>query len=489
MHRETVGASALAAGSAAMHRAWSLRAPGPAGRSTVADPMAGAASTTHAGAISTAAGGDSGGGTDRAEDDRRRSLCDALAGAGPGREERGAGTTASPLPTAAPVEFSGDLGGARRAVAGFGAGAVLVLLTVLVGMPFPVALAGATVVTGAGLARVRHLFLLTPEARVAHAAGAVLAAPRRVAGDAVAAVDRLARRRAEISTHEDAAARKADEERAQLQAREDAELRGVDAKLEAAVAALVVRERAIGRAEQEARAVALKELQASVVDAQLAQHSLVAASAAGVSHTVVYRLALDDVRTAADFTDVTVDKKGGVVVCRDGRRLQVNGVDQQQAAAMLQWRQRVRGVAQLKVPTALPPERLAAIRAEHDKLRSVLAAEEASARAGARRRADDVRARWEAEHDAVVQRQKLVEAGAARQRVELDRDLARARKDAAEAEWRLGQHHEETGGAAGLRLADYLRHVVAVGPLAGIARQPYRPHRHSSRPRTPSSRP
>jgi len=364
------------------------------------------------------------------------------------------------------VTFGGDLGEARRTLAATAAVALCLLGAVLVGAPPVVAVAGALAAAGAGLTRLRQLFLHTPEAQAARAVGATLAAPRQAAGDATAAVDRLARRRAEIAKAEEASAGQAAEARARLRAREEAELRAVDAGLEAALAALAERERAIGRAEQEARAAALVDLQGTVMDALLGQHSLVAASACGVNDKVVYRLALDDVRTAADFTAVTVDKTGGVVVCRDGRRLLVTGIDQRQAAAMLRWRRQVSGVAQLKVPHALPPERLASIRAVHDALRSAVTAEVDAARAAARGRADEIRDRWRSEHDDVVQGQKQVESDAARQRVELDRELARARKDVAEAEWRLGRHTDATGTPADLRLAAYLRQVVAVGPLA-----------------------
>jgi hypothetical protein len=448
---------------------------------TAARPAEGAAST---------AGPPAGPADAVTDEERRRSLYDALAGAGPGPASSPVEAGARPAPTVPRVRFSGDLTDARRAVAGFGSGALAVLLvTTLLGLPLLLALVGAAAVGSAGLARVRRLFLLTPEAQAAQEVGAVLAAPRQVAGDAVAAVDHLARRRAEIARREEAAAQKASRERATMRAKEEAELRDVDAALEATLADLVARERAIAKAEHDARAAALKELQTSVVDAQLAQHSLVAAAAAGgVSDQVVYRLALDDVRTAADFTDVTIERKRGVVVRRDGRRLQVNGIDQHQAAAMLQWRRRMTGVAQLKAPDSLPRERLAAIRAEHDALRSSLAAAEEAARADARRQADEVRARWEGEHDAIVQRQKQVEADANRQRVELDRDLAHAHKNVAEAEWRLGRHEEESGVPVELRLADYLRQVVAVGPLAGLLDGPARTHTHRQE-RRPSSRP
>jgi len=367
------------------------------------------------------------------------------------------------------VAFRGDLRDARVTVLAGAAVTAVLLVATLLGVSPVVALAGVMAVSGAALFRVRHLFGLTPEAEEARQAGAVLAGPRQAVDEAVATVDRLSRRRAEVASTQAAAAGLAASARERLREREAEELRSVDAELDLALGALTERERGVAAAEREARGTALTKLQATVIDAQLSQHSLVSAATVGVSDQVVHRLAVDDVRTAADFTGVLVEKAGGVVVRRDGRRLQVIGVDQRQAAAMLAWRQKMTGMAQLKAPAALPREQLAAIRAEHDKLRASLACEAEAARAAARRRADDVRARSRREHDDVVQRQKQVEADAARQRVELDRELAHARKDVAEAGWRLAEHHDQAGGRAELRLADYLRQVVAVGPLATVA--------------------
>lgn len=402
----------------------------------------------------------------------RRSLFDALtatpatAAGGPAR----AAAHAPPPPP--PVAFTGDLETSRRTLAaGVAAAAAVPGLALVTGVPLPVALAVALVVVVATLARVHQLFRATPEAAAAGQVRTVLAEPRQAVDGAAAVVDGLLRRRDGIAASEAAAASRADSERAALRAGEADELRVVDAALEVVLAGVAVRERAVARAEQAARGVALGELRSSVMDAHLAKHSLVSASAAGVSDTVVYRLALDDVRTAADFTDVVVEKSGGVVVGRDGRRLHVKAVDRAQAAAMLAWRRRVSGVAQLKMPDALSREQVAAIRATHDRHRAALAAEAAEARAAARAQADGIRGRWQARHDVVVERQKAVEAEAAGRRVELDRELAQARKGVAEAEWNLARHHEHSGVAPELRLADYLRQVVGVGPLAPLMRR------------------
>ena len=398
----------------------------------------------------------------------RRSLYDALTAGAAGSPD-GATGAREPCDAAPAATFRSDLHDARLTLAAGAAVVTVLLLAVLLGASPLVSLIGALGVSGAALARVQRLFRRTPEAEEARQVGTVLAGPRKAVDEAVAIVDRLSRRRAEVAKAEAAAAGQASTARDRLRELEAEELRGVDADLDLVLAALAERERGVAATERQARTAALHALQAAVIDAQLGQHSLVSAAACGVSDQVVYRLALDDVRTAADFTGVLVEKAGGVVVRRDGRRLQVSGVDQRQAAAMLAWRQRVTGMAQLKVPDALPREQRAAIRAEHDVLRATLGREADGARAAARSRAYEVRARWQVALDAVVQRQKQVETDAARERVELDRELVRARKDAAEAEWRLAEHHDQAGRPAELRLADYLRQVVTVDPFAAVA--------------------
>lgn len=430
-------------------------------------PPPSAPSTTPAGAApARVTSAPAGAGT--ADGDRRRSLYDALT-AGPATTGDGSRSPAPDQP-APQVEFVGDLHDARVTLAAGGVATAMVLLVaVMTGAAPALAVLGALTMVGATLSRVHRLFVRTPEAQAVRLVGSALSGPRRAVEDAVAAIDDLARRRADVDASEAAAAAQAAAARAGLRADEEQELRAVDAALEAALAGLAERGRGIARAEQEARAAALAVLQGAVIDAQLGQHSLVTASACGVDDTVVHRLGLDGVHTAADFTTVFVEKNGAAVVRRDGRRLQVSGVDQRQASAMVTWRRRVSEVAQLKVPHALPPERLAAIRAGHDADRAALAGEAERARAEARHRADGIRARWEAEHELVVQRQKRVETDAARQRVDLDREVARARKDVAEAQWRLGQHQEVTGPPAELRLSAFLREVVAVGPLAKLS--------------------
>ena len=407
--------------------------------------------------------------------DRRRSLHEALGGRpGPPATARAAAPdppVARGEPALAPVDtgdvaprpapggsappFGAALPTARRTVAV--AAAAVVLLAVATSAAGVAA--GACVAVVAALARLHRLYAATPEARSAGRADQALAGPRRAVAEAAAAVERLA---AERSALDRAGAEAEDGTAAALAAlrrREDEELARIDDDLESTLAGLAEQERAIRRAEQDARAAALEDLQARVVEEHLGHQSLVAAGAAAVNDKVVHRLALDGVRTAADFTRVEADRTGAVVVASDGRRLTVGGVGPAQVAAMMTWRRQVEEAAQMRVPATLPPERVAAIRAEHDGRRAALASEADAARDAARRGAELVRARSQPEEAAIAARQAAAGVDGARRRVDLDRRLVTARKDAAEARWRLGEQEREHV-AAGAGFGAFLRAVA-----------------------------
>lgn len=408
-----------------------------------------------------------------ADASRQRSLYEALTAvataAGRPGDARGTDLTAAH----SPVRFGSDLREARRTLAaGAGAAGVFLAAAAMAGAAPVVSAAWLLTIAGVCLARVHHLFRHTPEARAASEVGAALARPRRAVDDAAAAVAGLVGRRTAIATAEAAAARQALADQAALQARQEEELQAVDAELEGALAAVATRERAAARAEREARAAALADLQRAVIHAQLGQHSLVAATAAGVGKEFVHRLALDGVRTAADFTDVRVEKAGATLLSTGGRRIKVNGLDERQAEAMVTWRRRAYELAQLKVPDALPRERAAAIGAEFDAVRAGLATEAETCRRAAQRRADDIRSRWAPEREQVALSRKESETEAARRRVELDRELSQARKAVAEAQWLLARSEEEAGPGAEPRFSAYLRQVLAVGPFAAGREHP-----------------
>ena len=395
--------------------------------------------------------------------ERQRSLYDALRGEG------GPAPAAGPTSPGGPGRLGDDLALARTTLA---TAAVVAVTLAVLGLMAGQALGGMVLAlgaAGAGLWRLQQLYRSTPEAVATGHAEDVLSGPRRVLAGAATRLDELGRCRAEVAEAEAEAARWAEQARAELRRREEEDARRVEAELDAVLAGLAERERASYRAEQRARADALLALQAGVLASQLGRHSLVTAAARGVSPALVRRLSHFGVRTAADFTAVTPARAGAVVVRPDGQRLEVADVEPDQAAVMATWRRHVEESVQVKLPTALPPDQVAAIRAQHEEARAALAAEAEAAREAARRRGEELQARWQEEHARVLARRKEAEAAAAARRVELDRELARARKDAAEAEWHLGVRAEETGRPVHApSFADYLRQ--AAGLSGGPAR-------------------
>ena len=387
---------------------------------------------------------------------RARSLHEALQGSQT--------STARPSSAPPPVRFSGDLSPARvvlRVTAVVGA---VVAIAVLGGLVAPLVGGLAQLIAvSIALARLVRLYRRTPEVRAAGLAAEALAGPRRVLTAAAGRVEQLARQRQQVAAEEAAAAGRAEQARARFRAGELHEARQVEEELDAALAGVAHLERESHLSEQEARAHALVALQTQVLRAQLGRHSLVAASARGVDGALVHQLVSSGVRSAADFTGVTGGPSGVVVLRSDGRRLEVAGADPRQAEAMVAWRRHVEEAVQLKLPAALPPERLAAIRADYDARRAALALEAEAARSGARRRVEEIRGRWQREHDAVMVKLKELEAAAAHRRVELDRQLARARKEAAEAAWHLGEQEGRVGHAEGPGLGDYLRQASGLG--------------------------
>ena len=403
--------------------------------------------------------------------DQRRSLYEALDGRpGPASRPAGAGRrpAAAPVRGATAPTFAAAVGPARITVAASAAAAV-VLAAIGALLAPAVAVLGPVLAAVVAWRRLDERYRATPEARAAERTDAALGEPRRVVAEAAATVERLAAERAAV----DRALVSADDEartaREQLRRRKEEDLARVDEELDATLLAVAERERDLLRVEQKARVAALVELQSRVVDEHLGHQSLmaVASTTGGVSTQVARRLSLDGVRTAADFTGVEVERTGAVVVARDGRRLTVGGVEQAEAAALMTWRRQVVGDAQMKVPTSLPPQRVAAIRAELEARRAALATEAEAAREEARRRATAVRSAAAREESAVAARRAAVAVDAARRRVDLDRRLVTARKDAAEAQWHLGERQREHGAVVTAGFGDFLRAVAGLPPSRG----------------------
>lgn len=261
----------------------------------------------------------------------------------------------------------------------------------------------------------------------------------------------------------DAADERASNESAGLEStmrhREQVELQAVEDELKGTLADLAGRERDLMNAEQAEQADALRALRATVLDAELVKHRMVKVAMPGMTESVVYGLALDDVRTAADIAEVVLDN-GVVIVRPDGRRVRVGSLTPDDARMLAAWRKRLEGQYEYLLPTALPPERTAAIRETYASKRLALQEEQGRAREAAARRADEVRAGLAVARERRRAELRAAKEAAAARRLEVDRELARARKDAAEAAFRLRAAERDAGHARHLTPAAYIRLLV-----------------------------
>lgn len=368
----------------------------------------------------------------------------------------------TPRPDKVAVEaaFGPDLHRHRRALA--------CLLGLLAAVPFlgltgvmPIGLSLVAVFVGIAVAAwlVVRQFHELPAVQASLPQQQEVAARRAAAEAAEARVAALADARRAVDADDERATSESADLEATMRHREQVELQAVEDELKRVLADLAARERELMNAEQAEQADALRALQAAVLDAELVKHRLVKVTMPGMSDSVRYGLALDDVRTAADIADVVVED-GVVIVRPDGRRVRAGSLSPDDARMLLAWRKRLEGQYQHLLPTALPGERSAAIREAYISKRLALQDEATHAREAAGRRAEEVRAALAVERDRRRAELRAAKETAAARRLEVDRDLARARKDAAEAAFRLTAAERDAGHAHHLTPAAYVRLLV-----------------------------
>ena len=284
--------------------------------------------------------------------------------------------------------------------------------------------------------------------------------------DAAGAVRRVQRDRAQVDKAEHDALTRADKAGEHQQSERDAAIRGIDNDLRTRLTALAAQEQELYRAEHTALAAALRDAQLAVIAEDLKRKPLTLFS--GIDDRVLYALALDDVRTAADFVDVFIENAGkpssevAYLVRADGRRIKVTGLSVGSAQQMLSWRRGLEARLSASLPTSLPDAEAAVIRSKFGAQRADLARAEQSARAEAERQAEAVRARPLADTTALTEAARRAQRDAAEKRVKLDQELGRAKKALAEAEWQLDSCETELDAYRGLTFAVFLRRIVGL---------------------------
>jgi hypothetical protein len=337
--------------------------------------------------------------------------------------------------------------------------AVLPLLGVAGFLPMAISL--AALFTGLGVAGwlVTRQFHELPAVQASLPQQQALSTRRRAAAAAAERLEALTAARTAVDADEQRAAEQFTGLEADFRHREQVQLQAVDDELRRTLSELAARENDLYRAEQREQADRLRELQAEVMTGELGRHRLVKARLPGIDDKVVYGLALDDVRSAADIAEVLVDN-GVVIVRPDGRRVRAGSLTAADARMLLGWRRQLEGQYQYLLPTALPAEMVASIRHSYAAQRIALEHEGREARATAATRGDEVRAALRAERERRAAELLAAKQAAAARRLELDRDLARARKDAAEARFHLAAAERDAGDARHLTPTAYVRLLV-----------------------------
>ena len=251
------------------------------------------------------------------------------------------------------------------------------------------------------------------------------------------------------------------------QAERDTAMRAIEDEVRATLAALGVKEQELYRAEHLAMAAALRANQQAVIDDDLRRKPLTLFS--GLDDRLLYALALDDIRTAADYVDVFVENEGKAaevvyLVRPDGRRVRATGLTSANARRLLSWRRGLEARLSASLPTALTDQQADAIRAQFAAPRAELARAEQHARADADRRADAVRAMPLADTTALTEAARAAQRSAVERRVKLDQELGRARKALAEAEWEHDAAARELDAHRGLTFNAFVRGVVGLSP-------------------------
>lgn len=356
--------------------------------------------------------------------------------------------------------FGPELGRHRRSLA-----AVLGVLAVVpfLGAVGVLSVAASVAVSVAGVAVAVWLmaqqFHSLPAVQAARPQQQAVAERRRAVDDTAARVEELSADRAAIDADEQRIAADYTRAEAELRHREQVELQGIDNARRDTLSDLDTREHELYRAEHHERADALRALQVQVLDGELARHRLATVKMPGITDKLVYGMALDDVRTAADFIDVLVEDEV-VLVRADGRRVRTSSLGPSEAQALLRWRRMLESQYEYLLPQHLPSERDAVVREAYAAKRAALADEGGRVREDAARRAEEVRAAVRTERERRADALHEAKQHAAERRVQVDQEMGRARKALAEAQFRLVAAERAAGTARDLTLAAYFRLLI-----------------------------
>jgi hypothetical protein len=249
---------------------------------------------------------------------------------------------------------------------------------------------------------------------------------------------------------------------------EQSELGKITAGLRIWIDKLTAEQQSLQAAESRERGNALRLLQDQHVQAQLAAHRVGSRKLVGIGDKLISNLNRYGIRTAADFTSVSMSqsysgrytREVAYIHRRTGGSVHVEGIGPEKAWTLDQWRRSLESQARASQPTRLPALQDRSIVLKYAGRRQSLANQEQIARADAARRSSEVRQKWQTTQAQLLRELQAIRQQAAQSRAALDGQIVEARKEASAADWRLALARRELDAYARVRYRNYLKRIL-----------------------------
>jgi hypothetical protein len=249
---------------------------------------------------------------------------------------------------------------------------------------------------------------------------------------------------------------------------EQSELGKINAELSKRVESITTRQRSLHAAESTERGNALRMLRDQHLETQLANHRVGSRKLAGIGDNLIWNLNQNGIRTAADFTSVSMRQSSSgryrrevaYIQLRTGRAVHVEGIGPKKARTLDGWRRSLESQARASQPTRLPAAQDSAITQKYATQRQNLANEEQTVRSEASQGGSGVRRKWQATQAELLRELQAIRQQAAHGRAALDRQIVEARRDVSAADWRLALARRELDAYARVRYRNYLKRIL-----------------------------
>src|SRR6266508_78270 len=312
------------------------------------------------------------------------------------------------------------------------------------------------------------LYQRTPERQARFEKDAVFGKRRADFKIAQGKLDKLVQNRQRLDTNERRDCERVTKRQDEARRAEQSELGKITADLSRWIDNITTRQQSLQAAESRERGNALRLLQDQHVQAHMAAHRVGSRKLAGIGDKLISNLNRYGIRTAADFTGVSMSqsysgrytREVAHIHLRTGQAVHVEGIGPEKAWTLDRWRRSLESQARASQPTRLPAAQDRAIVQKYASQRQSLANQEQIARTDATRRSSGVRQRWQTTQAQLLRELQAIRQQAAQSRAALDGQIVEARKEASAADWRLALARRELDAYAGVRYRNYLKRIL-----------------------------